>query len=217
MKRWMKRWIAFDLFEHDFEMVEDEKRARAIAERWLDDYRQDAPSDGWPEDMEGLIGCAQVRTATVETKCETQEEYKARDEEWPYLDQWDAIYDYGFVEIEQPAKVKRPTIVCLCGSVRFFLEFQEANLRETLAGRIVLSIGCNMKTDDDHFGHLPKGQYDATKAKLDELHLRKIDMADEVLILNVNGYIGESTARELAYAREHGKIIRSLESLVRGE
>ena len=48
------------------------------------------------------------------------------------------------------------------------------------------------------------------KPQLDELHLRKIDMADEVLILNVNGYIGESTSRELAYAQKQGKMIRFL-------
>ena len=52
---------------------------------------------------------------------------------------------------------------------------------------------------------------DEQKVKLDELHLRKIDLADEVLILNVGGYIGESTGRELAYARQHGKTIRFLE------
>jgi hypothetical protein len=51
----------------------------------------------------------------------------------------------------------------------------------------------------------------AEKVALDELHKRKIDLADEVLILNVGGYIGESTGRELAYAREHGKIVRFLE------
>lgn len=52
---------------------------------------------------------------------------------------------------------------------------------------------------------------DQLKARLHELHLRKIDLADEVLILNVVGYIGESTARELAYARAEGKRVRYLE------
>jgi len=105
----------------------------------------------------------------------------------------------------------RPTIVCLCGSTRFGDAFREANLRETLAGNIVLSIGCNMKSDTEIFGHLPTDKLDAIKARLDELHLRKIDLADEVLILNVGGYIGESTRRELEYARAHGKGIRFLE------
>lgn len=98
----------------------------------------------------------------------------------------------------------RPRIVCLCGSTRFGEAFQAANLRETIAGNIVLSIGCDMKSDAD-IG-LPAD----TKAKLDELHLRKIDLADEVLVLNVGGYIGQSTARELAYARECGKVVRFL-------
>ena len=80
-----------------------------------------------------------------------------------------------------------------------------------MAGRIVLSIGAASGTDDEHFGHLPQAEYERIKAMLEDLHLRKIDLADEVLILNVGGHIGESTARELAYARAHCKRIRFLE------
>jgi len=96
----------------------------------------------------------------------------------------------------------RPTITCLCGSTRFVNEFGEAYARETDAGKIVLSVG-RLK---------PQHGWDAEKkAFLDDLHLRKIDLADEVLILNVGGYIGESTRRELEYARSTGKRIRFLE------
>lgn len=101
-----------------------------------------------------------------------------------------------------------PAVVCLCGSTRFWKTFQEASLKETLAGRIVLSIGAASGTDDDHFGNLDRAQYDRIKAELDALHLKKIEMADQVLILNVDNYIGESTARELAHARKLGKVIR---------
>ena len=101
--------------------------------------------------------------------------------------------------------MKKPRIVCLCGSTRFSKAFQEANFRETLAGRIVLSIGCDCKSDEG----LGLTEYD--KKRLDELHLRKIDLSDEVLILNVNGYIGKSTENELQYARSHNKGIRFLE------
>jgi len=104
-----------------------------------------------------------------------------------------------------------PTIVCLCGSTRFWRAFQAASLRETMAGRIVLSIGAASGTDDEHFGNLPREEYDRIKAQLDELRLRKIDLCDEVLILNCQGYIGESTARELAYAQSLGKRVRFLE------
>ena len=106
---------------------------------------------------------------------------------------------------------EKPTIVCLCGSTRFWREFQAASLRETLAGKVVLSIGAASGTEDEHFGNLPREEYDRVKEMLDELHLRKIDLADEVLILNVGGYIGESTRRELGYAIQHGKTIRFLE------
>lgn len=102
---------------------------------------------------------------------------------------------------------QRPTVVCLCGSTRFCKEFQQANLSETLKGNIVLTIGCDMKSDNDLFSELNE-----LKTKLDELHFRKIDLADEVLILNVDGYIGESTSRELAYAKGLGKNVRFLEN-----
>jgi hypothetical protein len=98
-----------------------------------------------------------------------------------------------------------PIIVCLCGSTRFGKTFKGANLRETLAGKIVLSIGCDFKSDD------ALGLTEEDKKRLDELHKRKIDLADEVLILNVNGYIGDSTRSELEYAYKTGKRIRFLE------
>ena len=107
----------------------------------------------------------------------------------------------------------KPAIVCLCGSSRFWRHFQRASLAETIAGRIVLSIGAASGTDDEHFGNLPKAEYDRIKIMLDELHLRKIELADEVLILNVGGYIGESTRREMEYAQRLGKRLRFLEPL----
>jgi len=103
-----------------------------------------------------------------------------------------------------------PKIVCLCGSTRFSEAFRAANLRETLAGRIVLTIGCDFKSDD------ALGLTLVDKTRLDELHLRKIDMADEVLVLDVDGYIGESTSREIAYATAEGKLIRYLHDIFGG-
>ncbi len=112
--------------------------------------------------------------------------------------------DFAVEMIPQPKRT-RPVVVCLCGSTRFMEAYQEANLKETLAGRIVLSIGCNTK--DDSMLELSQG----VKNRLDELHKRKIDMADEIFVLNVGGYIGQSTKDEIAYAREQGKRVRYLE------
>ncbi len=103
---------------------------------------------------------------------------------------------------------KRPVIVCLCGSTRFMGAFFLAGWQETLAGRIVLSVGVSKYSDGGYGG---KPLTPAEIERLDELHLRKIDLADEVLILNVGGYIGESTRRELEYARAHDKLVRFLE------
>jgi hypothetical protein len=113
-----------------------------------------------------------------------------------------------------PPAESRPPIVVLCGSTRFGDAYRAANLRETLAGKIVLSIGCDTRSDADLAAAGELGQdMEATKAMLDELHLRKIDRADEVLVLNVSGYIGESTRREIDYAIEHGKPVRYLEAV----
>jgi hypothetical protein len=106
---------------------------------------------------------------------------------------------------------KRPTIVCLCGSSKFGEAFTVANLAETLAGNIVLTIGCNLKSDAQLFSHLSPAEFAKLKAGLDELHKRKIDLADEILVLNVDGYIGESTRSEIDYAVGLGKRVRYLD------
>jgi len=105
----------------------------------------------------------------------------------------------------------RPKIVCLCGSTRFSQAYQQANLTETLAGNIVLTIGCDMRSDTELFAGKSDEELARIKAGLDQLHLRKIDLADEILVLNVGGYIGESTRREIAYAQSNEKTIRWLE------
>ncbi|MEU6444801.1 hypothetical protein [Streptomyces sp. NPDC047046] len=103
----------------------------------------------------------------------------------------------------------RPTIVVLCGSTARWDKLAEANLYETAAGRVVLAPGCNLK--EPHPLWADQQQADRLKQLLDTLHLRKIDMADEVLVVNPDGYIGASTAREIDYARSIGKPIRYTE------
>lgn len=122
-------------------------------------------------------------------------------------DEFDACLDCAAVFLAE----SRPTIVCLCGSTRFTEAFRAANLVETLAGRIVLTVGCDTKSDNDLF----KGpDAEAIKVKLDALHMRKIDLCDEIYVLNVGNYIGESTRREIDYAEQQGKRVRYLETVV---
>jgi hypothetical protein len=106
--------------------------------------------------------------------------------------------------------MSRPTIVCLCGSTRFYETFQRANYEETMAGRIVLTVGFYPHSQEQAH-HESVGCTSAQKEALDELHKRKIDLADEVLVLNVGGYIGDSTRGEIEHARKTGKPIRWLE------
>lgn len=104
-----------------------------------------------------------------------------------------------------------PKIVCLCGSGRFREAFEAAEYRETLAGKIVLTIGCNTR-DAARSEELKEH-----KPMLDELHLRKIELADEVLVLNVGGYVGESTRKEIVHAAFLQRPIRLLEPVIAPE
>ena len=103
---------------------------------------------------------------------------------------------------------ERPTVVCLCGSTSFYAHFKRASYEETMAGRIVLSVGFHPhdKKHREDAGCTPE-----QKAMLDELHKRKIDLADEILVINVGGYIGTSTRSEIEYAASLGKKIRWLD------
>ena len=98
----------------------------------------------------------------------------------------------------------RPEIVCICGSTRFMDEMRAANRDLTFAGVIVVAPGVYPRAEDHEADELITNEQ---KTALDALHLRKIDLADRVLVVNPGGYIGESTSREIAYARAIGKPI----------
>lgn len=97
----------------------------------------------------------------------------------------------------------KPKAICLCGSTRFRLQYQQVFSDLEHAGNIVLTVPCYK--DDPCCKTLPEQQ------RLDALHRHKIDLADEVYVLNVRGYIGESTRAEIEYATSLGKPIRYLE------
>lgn len=107
----------------------------------------------------------------------------------------------------------KPKIVCLCGSTRFYKEFVKQNYNETMKGNIVLSVGFYPHSSNEMHGE-KIGITSEQKVALDELHKRKIDLCDEVLILNIGGYIGESTKNELEYARSKNKKISFLEPII---
>jgi len=90
-------------------------------------------------------------------------------------------------------------IVCLCGSTKFLAEERIAYFNETMSGNIVLSHSGKRTTDK------------ITGGFLDQLHFKKIEMSDEIIVLNIGGYIGESTSNEIEHARRLGKLIRYFE------
>ena len=96
-------------------------------------------------------------------------------------------------------------VITLCGSTRFKEDFLEAQKRLTLAGNIVISVGLFGHSGDDEVWT------EGTKEMLDDMHKRKIDMADGIYVINVGGYIGQSTRSEIEYARSQGKTVEFLE------
>ena len=102
--------------------------------------------------------------------------------------------------------MSKPTVICLCGSTKFKEQFIKINFEETMAGNIILTVGFFAHTDSEIY--IPT---DKEKEDLDELHFRKIDLSDEIMVINVGGYIGESTRNEINYAKSLGKPITYLE------
>ena len=99
----------------------------------------------------------------------------------------------------------RPEIVCLCGSNRFYVDYDKESLRLTLEGKIVLSLGTHTKCDADI------GITEQQTEMLMWLHRWKIRLADKVHIINKDGYIGESTRSEIEYAESLGKPVTYME------
>lgn len=96
-------------------------------------------------------------------------------------------------------------MITLCGSTRFKDEFIEAQKRLTLEGNIIITVGLFGHSGDDVVWT------EGVKTMLDDMHKRKIDMADEIFVINVGGYIGSSTRSEIDYALAHGKKVNYLE------
>ena len=94
-------------------------------------------------------------------------------------------------------------VITLCGSTRFKEDFERVNRELTLAGNIVISVGC--------FGHAGDVFTEEQKIILDDIHKRKIDIADAIYVVNKDGYIGSSTRSEIEYAIKHEKQIIFME------
>lgn len=100
--------------------------------------------------------------------------------------------------------INKPRVVCIVGSTRFKNQHLGIAQRETLRGKIVLIAGFF-----HHVDMVPIS--DEQKTRLDELMFRKIDLADEIIVCNVNGYIGKTTQAGIEYARQHDKTVKFIE------
>lgn len=98
-------------------------------------------------------------------------------------------------------------VITLCGSTKFKDEFLKEQKRLTLEGNIVISVGLFGHSGDDEVWN------DNIKEMLDDMHKRKIDMADEIFVINKCGYIGSSTKSEIEYAKKTGKPVHYLEEV----
>ena len=103
-------------------------------------------------------------------------------------------------------------VITLCGSTKFKDEFLKAQKDLTLKGNIVISVGLFGHSGDfEVWENMDEGTLTKTKEMLDDMHKRKIDMSDEIFVINVNGYIGDSTKSEIEYAIKTGKKVNYLE------
>ncbi|MGG7653538.1 hypothetical protein [Kocuria rosea] len=170
------------------------------------------------EELEALLESGDIGEGALvrEEAGDTWLVYDTEDGPWavrpPTEEEWYARVQVGvlvsfedfslplYVTNEERAEPSSPRVVCICGSTRFRAEITEANRVETMAGRIVVAPGV--------YGHDGDPMTDEDKTRLDELHRRKIDLADEVLVVNPDGYIGHSTRLEIGYAVLSGKPVR---------
>lgn len=108
--------------------------------------------------------------------------------------------------------IKNYKVITLCGSTRFKDEFMKVQKDLTLKGNIVISVGLfSHSGDEEVWENMDEGTLTKTKEMLDDMHKRKIDMADEIFVINVGGYIGDSTKSEIEYAIKTGKKVNYLE------
>jgi len=108
---------------------------------------------------------------------------------------------YGIKNTENAKADEKAKIVTLCGSTKFKDEYINIAREESLKGNIVISVGL--------YGHHEEKPLDPdTKKMLDRNHLQKIDMSDEILVINKDGYIGDSTQNEIDYAINKNKLVR---------
>ena len=161
----------------------------------------------------------------------TEDKYlDAKDNAFRYLLQWrDKVYciqDKKGNKPRHPSRIaytddlvrfyaddnRKYPVVTLCGSTRFKDEFMEAQKRLTLQEYIVISVGLfGHSGDEEVWENMDEGTLTKTKEMLDDMHKRKIDMADEIYVINVGDYIGDSTKSEIAYAKAHGIKVNYLE------
>lgn len=128
--------------------------------------------------------------------------YAVLSEAWstPYYELFRKLVNY---HQDEP----RFRVITLCGSTKFKDEFLAVQKRLTLEGNIVISVGLFGHSGDDEVWS------PGIKEMLDEMHKRKIDMANEIFVINKDGYIGSSTRSEIEYAEAKGKAVRYLEPL----
>jgi hypothetical protein len=125
----------------------------------------------------------------------------------------DALLD-KMIQSQRRKMIGQYKVITLCGSTRFKNEFIEVQKRLTLEGNIVISVGLfGHSGDNEVWENMDEGTLTRTKEMLDDMHKRKIDMADEIFVINVGGYIGSSTQSEIEYAKANGKPVRYLESV----
>lgn len=122
-----------------------------------------------------------------------------------------ALFLTAYFKYKDRKRIKKYKIICLCGSTRFTYEMAIKQWELTKQGNVVLT-WCILPADyykGEDKTHI--GDQEGVKEIVDEVHKRKIDLSDEILVINIGGYIGKSTQSEIDYAKKTGKSIVYLE------
>ena len=115
---------------------------------------------------------------------------------------------------KRKSMVEKYKVITLCGSTKFKEQFMEVQKKLTLEGNIVLSLGLfEHSGDNEVWKNMDEETITKTKKMLNDMHKKRIEMADEIYVINVGGYIGTSTKSEIEYAKKHGKKVNYLENI----
>lgn len=207
-----RTWCDYeDIPDYYQRYLDAEKRVNELTERLeyfqkSSDYHEDNQKELEIRNADLQKQVEKYKDEAITFKCEYEHQkdlLESKEEDYIVLDTLNTELQKQMDELKKRIS-KTYKVVTLCGSTRFKDTFIREQKRLTLEGNIVISVGLFGHSGDDEAFNAE------TKTMLDDMHKRKIDLSDEIFVINENGYIGTSTKSEIEYAKANGKVIKYL-------